>query len=127
MPRLAHESRLEKQMTAPGLTLLKGTVDLLLLKALSWGPRHGYAISEWLDRVTGGTLLVEEGTLYPALHRLEGKGWIASDWGASENNRRAKYYRLTAEGRRRLKSEAAEWSRYSEAVARALAAGSPDV
>jgi transcriptional regulator len=114
-------------MTAPGLTLLKGTVDLLLLKALSWGPRHGYAISEWLDRVTGGTLLVEEGTLYPALHRLEGKGWIASDWGSSENNRRAKYYRLTAEGRRRLRSESDEWSRYSDAVARALSASSPEV
>jgi PadR family transcriptional regulator PadR len=113
-------------MTAPNLTLLKGTVDLLLLKALTWGPRHGYAISEWLERVTGGTLLVEEGTLYPALHRLEGKGWITSDWGSSENNRRAKYYRLTAEGKRCLHSESAEWSRYSDAVARALSASSPD-
>jgi transcriptional regulator len=114
-------------MTAPGLTLLKGTVDLLLLKALSWGPRHGYAISEWLDGVTGGTLLVEEGTLYPALHRLEGKGWIASDWGSSENNRRAKYYRLTAEGRRQLRTESDEWARYSDAVARALSASRPEV
>jgi transcriptional regulator len=113
-------------MTGGGLTLLKGTVDLLLLKALSWGPRHGYAVSEWLDRVTDGTLLVEEGTLYPALHRLEGKGWIASDWGTSENNRRAKYYRLTAEGRRRLGRESDEWSRYSAAVEQALAAERPN-
>jgi len=113
-------------MTTHGLTLLKGTVDLLLLKALTWGPRHGYAVSEWLDRVTGGTLLVEEGTLYPALHRLEAKGWIASEWGVSERNRRAKYYRLTAEGRRRLVDESVEWSRYSEAVARALSAASPE-
>jgi transcriptional regulator len=113
-------------MTAPNLTLIKGTVDLLLLKALSWGPLHGYAISEWLERVTGGTLLVEEGTLYPALHRLEGKGWITSEWGISENNRRAKYYRLTPEGRRRMQRESLEWSRYSDAVARALSAASPD-
>jgi PadR family transcriptional regulator PadR len=108
-------------MAPANLGLLKGTVDLLLLKSLSWGPRHGYAISEWLDRVTGGALLVEEGTLYPALHRLEAKGWVAADWGTSENNRRAKYYRLTPVGRRRLQSEADEWSRYSDAVARALA------
>jgi transcriptional regulator len=113
-------------MAEPSLTLIKGTVDLLLLKALSWGPRHGYAVSEWLDRITGGTLLVEEGTLYPALHRLEGKGWILSEWGISENNRRAKYYRLSAVGKRRLRSESEEWSRYSEAVARALSAASPD-
>jgi transcriptional regulator len=113
-------------MTSSGLSFLKGTVDLLLLKALSWGPRHGYAISEWLDEVTGGTLLVEEGTLYPALHRLEGKGWIVADWGTSENNRRAKYYRLTAEGRRRARTESEVWARYSEAVARALAADSPN-
>jgi transcriptional regulator len=113
-------------MTEPNLTLIKGTVNLLLLKALSWGPRHGYAISEWLERVTGGTLLVEEGTLYPALHRLEGKGLVASAWGTSENNRRAKYYRLTPDGRRRLQNESAEWSRYSDAVARALSAASPD-
>jgi transcriptional regulator len=93
---------------------------------LSWGPRHGYAISEWLESVTGGTLLVEEGTLYPALHRLESKGWVAAEWGASENNRRAKFYRLTTSGRRRLQNEAEEWARYSDSVARALAAGSPD-
>ena len=113
-------------MSPNNLGLLKGTVDLLLLKGLSWGPRHGYAISEWLERVTGGTLLVEEGTLYPALHRLEAKGWVASDWGPSENNRRAKFYRLTASGRRRLNAETDEWSRYSDAVARALGAVSPD-
>ena len=113
-------------MTTPGLTLLKGTVDLLLLKALSWGPRHGYAISEWLDRVTGGTLLVEEGTLYPALHRLERKGWVQSEWGVSDSNRRAKFYKLTTAGRAQFRAQAPTWHRYADAIAAALRATSPD-
>ena len=100
-------------------------MDLLLLKALSWEPRHGYAISEWLQAVTRGTLLVEEGTLYPALHRLEARGLIRSEWGVSENNRRAKYYALTGSGRRRLATEASAWRRYAEAVAATLAAEEP--
>jgi transcriptional regulator len=112
-------------MTDASLSLLKGTVDLLILKALSWEPRHGYAISEWIEAVTDGTLLLEEGTLYPALHRLEGKGWIEAEWGVSENNRRAKYYRLTRTGRKRLEGESRVWSLYSRAVEKALGTDSP--
>jgi len=110
-------------MTDSSLDLIRGTVDLLILKALSDGDRHGYAVSEWIRSATDGTLLVEEGTLYPALHRLEAKGWIESEWGLSENNRKAKYYGLTADGRTRLAEERAQWGRYAEAVARALDAG----
>jgi PadR family transcriptional regulator len=102
------------------LSLLRGTLDLLILRALAAGPRHGYEVSEWLDVTTDGTLLLEEGTLYPALHRLERKGWLEAEWGLSENNRRAKYYRLTTAGRGRLGEEAASWSRYADAVAKAL-------
>lgn len=103
------------------LNLIRGTVDLLILKALSGEPRHGYAVSEWIQSVTDGTLLVEEGTLYPALHRLENKGLVEAEWGLSENNRRAKFYELTAEGRAWLTRERDEWSQYSAAVAKALA------
>lgn len=105
--------------------LLRGTLDLLILKSLTWEPRHGYAVGEWIEQATGGTLLMEEGTLYPALHRLEGKGMLESEWGLSENNRRARYYRLTPQGRRYLDSEAESWSRYTSAVSRALAMRSP--
>lgn len=112
-------------MTDANLSLIKGTVDLLILKALTWEPRHGYAISEWIESVTEGTLLLEEGTLYPALHRLESKGWIEAEWGLSENNRRAKYYRLTHRGRKRLDGEAKVWSLYSRAVEKALGTDSP--
>lgn len=113
-------------MTETNLNLVRGTVDLLILKALSIEPRHGYAVSEWVESVTDGTLLVEEGTLYPALHRLENKGLIEGEWGLSENNRRAKFYGLTGRGRRHLKQESGAWSRYSEAVAKALATATPD-
>jgi PadR family transcriptional regulator PadR len=105
------------------LGLLRGTLDLLILNALNTGEKHGYAVSEWIDDVTEGTLLVEEGTLYPALHRLERKGLITADWGLSENNRRAKYYALTAEGQRHLEAQTGTWLRYSEAVAKVLAEG----
>jgi transcriptional regulator len=108
-------------MNRPALALIRGTVDLLILRALAGEERHGYAVSEWIRQITDGTLLVEEGTLYPALHRLEARGWIEAEWGLSENNRRAKYYRLTAEGRRQLRREEAEWRRYAGAVAKALA------
>lgn len=108
-------------MTARNLNLLRGTVDLLILKALSGGERHGYAVSEWIQQATDGTLLVEEGTLYPALHRLEARGWIEAEWGLSENNRKAKYYGLTADGGRQLERERTEWDRYAVAVAKALA------
>jgi transcriptional regulator len=112
-------------MTERTINFLRDTVDLLILKALTWEPRHGYAVSEWLQAVTGGTLLVEEGTLYPALHRLEAKGLIRAEWGLSENNRRAKYYALTRAGRRRLELETSAWRRHADAVAATLAAERP--
>lgn len=105
------------------LELLRGTLDLLILNALSAGRKHGYAISEWIESTTDGRLLVEEGTLYPALHRLARRGLVTAAWGLSENNRRAKYYALSAAGRRRLQREAVTWRRYAEAVAKALAGG----
>ena len=105
--------------------LVRGTLDLLILKSLTWEPRHGYGISEWIENVTGGNLLIEEGTLYPALHRLQGKGWIDSEWGLSENNRRARYYRMTSAGVRHLAKEAESWNRYTAAVAQALAMEAP--
>ena len=107
------------------LHLLRGTVDLLILKSLSGGPKHGYGVSEWLEEVTEGTLLLEEGTLYPALHRLENKGLVDSEWGVSANNRKAKFYRLTGAGQSRLTRESRSWTRYSEAIAKALAAPVP--
>jgi transcriptional regulator len=110
-------------MNDSSLNLIRGTVDLLILKALSGGDRHGYAVSEWIRSATDGTLLVEEGTLYPALHRLEAKGWIEAEWGLSKNNRKAKYYGLTADGRAQLEEERAAWGRYAEAVSQALDAG----
>jgi len=112
-------------MTRARTNLLKGTLDLLILAALTDGPRHGYGISERIQESTRQTFLIEEGTLYPALHRLEARGWIAADWGTSENNRRAKYYRLTAAGERHLESERSTWSRYANAVAHALAVPRP--
>ena len=105
--------------------LLRGTLDLLVLKALSWGPRHGYAVAEWIKAVTDASLLVEEGPLYTALHRLEKRGWIAGEWGYSENNRRAKYYQLTRAGRQQLAAEARAWADYARAVEKALGATSP--
>jgi len=100
--------------------LLQGTLDVLVLKTLSWGPRHGYAVVRWIQQVTGDVLVVEEGSLYPALHRLERKGWIASEWGVSENNRRAKFYSLTPAGRQRLRDQTASWERFAQAVTQVL-------
>lgn len=106
--------------------LLRGTLDLLVLKALIWGPRHGYAVAEWVKTVTEGELLVEEGPLYTALHRLEKNGWLTGDWGYSDNNRRAKYYQLTRTGRAQLRAQVTSWERYARAVGRAVAAVSPE-
>ena len=106
---------------AENLELLQGTLDVLILKTLSWGPRHGYAIARWIRDTTDDVLRIEEGALYPALHRMQKRGWIEAEWGLSENNRRAKYYQLTDRGRRQLGAEATSWSRYSEAVAKVLA------
>jgi transcriptional regulator len=111
-------------MGEDNLGLLRGTLDMLVLNALSAGEKHGYAVSEWIEAVTDGSLLVEEGTLYPALHRLERRGLVAAAWGVSDNNRRAKYYALTKAGRRRLREETESWHRYAAAVEKALAEGS---
>ena len=112
-------------MTASPVDLLQGTLDVLVLKALSWGPMHGYGVARWLQQTTNDVLSIEEGSLYPALHRMERRGWIVSDWGLSENNRRAKYYKLTTEGRRQLRSESSTWSVFSEAVSKVLTATAP--
>ena len=96
--------------------LLQGTLDLLILKTLQPGPTHGWDISQRIRQVSRETLAVNQGSLYPALHRLEAQGWIASEWGASDNNRRAKFYRLTAAGRRQLAAETENWERFSQAV-----------
>ena len=106
--------------TTDALELLQGTLDVLILKTLSWGPRHGYAVARWIQEVSEDVLRVEEGALYPALHRLERRGWIESEWGLSENNRRAKYYQLTPAGREALRAEAARWTRYAAAVFKVL-------
>ena len=102
--------------------ILRGTFDLLILKALSWGPAHGYAIARWIESATRDALDVGEGTLYPALHRLEEREWIAAKWGTSENNRRAKYYSLTPAGRAQLRVEVDNWRRYATAIFAALEA-----
>ena len=108
---------------ADNLELLQGTLDVLILKTLSWGPRHGYAIARWIRDTTDDVLRIEEGALYPALHRMQKRGWIEAEWGLSENNRRAKYYQLTATGRAQLRAEASAWGAYSAAVAKVLAVG----
>ena len=102
--------------------LLHGTLDVLILKTLSWGPMHGFGIGRWIAQLSGGELRIEEGSLYPALYRIERKGWIESSWGLSDNQRRAKFYRLTAEGRRQLLSTADTWTTFAQAVARVLGA-----
>lgn len=96
--------------------LLQGTVDLLILKAASLEPMHGWGISQRIQQVTRGVLEVNQGALYPALHRLEDKGWLAAEWGISENNRRAKFYSITAAGRKQLAAETRTWQRYATAV-----------
>jgi PadR family transcriptional regulator, regulatory protein PadR len=100
--------------------LLRGTLDLLILQTLVLGPRHGLGIARRIEQTTDGTFEVKPGSLFPALHRLEEKGWLASEWGESENNRRAKYYRVTAAGRRRLRTETQTWERISIAIVKAL-------
>jgi PadR family transcriptional regulator PadR len=112
-------------VAADTIELLQGTLDVLILKTLSWGPMHGYGIARWLQHTTDDVLNIEEGSLYPALHRMERRRWIASEWGLSENNRRAKYYKLTTEGRRQLRAESSTWSTFSEAVSKVLTANGP--
>jgi len=100
--------------------LLQGTLDMLILKALSKGPMHGYAVVRWIQQITDDVLRVEEGSLYPALHRLEKRRWISSSWGVSENNRKAKYYKLTATGRKQLAAELSSWQRRTEAITKIM-------
>lgn len=100
--------------------LLHGALDTLILRTLEHGPRHGYAIARWIEERSGGAIAVEEGSLYPALYRLEGKGLLAAEWGVSELDRRAKFYRLTPEGRGRLAAAMEEWARFSDGVSAVL-------
>ncbi len=109
-------------MSQPSKDRLHGTLDALILKTLTWGPRHGYSIARYIEDNTGKDIEVEEGSLYPALYRMERKGWIEAEWGVSELNRRAKLYQLTTEGRKYLRHETAEWSRFASAVSRILLA-----
>lgn len=114
-------------MDTSKLEFLRGTLDVLILKVLVWGPLHGYAITSFIRRQSDDALLLEEGTLYPALWRLENKGLLGSEWGLSENNRKAKFYRLTPEGRRQLRQEVKTWEAYTGAVAKVLGATQPPV
>ena len=98
------------------LDLVRGTLDLLILKALSCGPMHGLAVLRWIEQTTRQQLQIEEGALYPALHRMEEKGWLDADWGYTERNRKAKFYRLTAKGRKHLSDEISRWSAYTDVV-----------
>jgi PadR family transcriptional regulator, regulatory protein PadR len=114
-------------MEKPRLELFRGTLDILILKSLIWGPLHGYAITSLIGRQSDEALLVEEGTLYPALWRLQSRGLLESEWGLSDNNRKAKYYSLTSEGRRHLLAETRTWEAYTQAVAKVLSATQPPV
>jgi PadR family transcriptional regulator PadR len=111
-------------MAKPKSDLLQGTLDLLVLKTLALGPQHGWGISQRIQQISQDVLQVNQGSLYPALHRLEQQGWVASEWGTSDNNRQAKYYRLTRSGHRQLVAETENWARLSTAVARILDATS---
>jgi PadR family transcriptional regulator, regulatory protein PadR len=102
--------------------VLQGTLDMLVLKALTWGQMHGYSILAWLRQATDGELRIEDAALYPALHRMEARGLIESEWGLSENNRKAKFYHLTARGRRELRAEAESWTRYVSVIGKVMGA-----
>jgi PadR family transcriptional regulator, regulatory protein PadR len=107
-------------MTDSSIDFLKGTLDLMILKTLSWAPSHGYGIARWIEQCTEDTLQVEEGSLYPALHRLEERGLITAEWGLTEHNRRAKFYRLTPAGKKQLRTAHQYWSRFAGAVFKVL-------
>ena len=107
-------------MATPTTDFLRGTLDLMILKTLSWAPAHGYGIARWIEQCTDDVLQVEEGSLYPALHKLEEKGLITAEWGISEFNRRAKYYRLTTSGRKQLAASHDYWARFATAVGKVL-------
>ena len=107
-------------MKDDNLNLLQGTLDILVLKALVFGPLHGYAVAHWIRETTDDALQIDEGALYTSLHRMEKRGWLESDWGLSENKRKAKFYILSSSGRKQLRSGAQTWSRYAEAVFKVL-------
>jgi PadR family transcriptional regulator, regulatory protein PadR len=107
-------------MAAASNELLHGTLETLILKTLAPGPRHGYAIARWLEECTGEVLQIEDGSLYPALYRMEQRGWVQADWGTSELGRKAKFYKITPAGRKRLAASTAEWSRFSSAISKVL-------
>jgi PadR family transcriptional regulator, regulatory protein PadR len=109
-------------MQSSELDLVRGTLDLLILKTLSWGPMHGLGVLRWVERTTQDQLQIEEGALYPCLHRMEEKGWLDAEWGYTERNRKAKFYRLTAAGRKQLASELTRWSRYTAVVGLVISA-----
>ena len=107
-------------MARADLQLLQGTLDVLVLKTVSWGPRHGYEIAQWIKETTDAELQVEDRALYVSLHRMEERGWLDCEWRLTENNRRAKYYQLTSEGRKQLAAKTETWSRYASAVFKVL-------
>jgi PadR family transcriptional regulator PadR len=107
---------------AEQLDIVRGTLDLMILKSLSWTPMHGLAIVRWIERTSNAQLLVEEGALYPALHRMEQKKWLDAEWRYTEQGRKAKFYRVTAAGKRQLSAELSRWARYSSAMALVIAA-----
>jgi transcriptional regulator len=107
-------------MANADLELMQGTVDILVLKALMWGPRHGYAVARWVRETTDDDLQIEDGALYTALHRMEARRWLESEWGVSDNNRNAKFYQLTPAGRKKLRVRTALWTRYVAAVSKVL-------
>jgi transcriptional regulator len=107
---------------ADTMPLVKGTLDVLVLKALTWGPRHGFEITTWLEERSGGSLDIDDSALYQALHRLEERGHVTAEWGTTDNNRRARYYRLTSAGRAHLRAEATRWNRYAATVGAILSA-----
>ncbi len=107
------------------IDLLQGTLSVLILKSLSWGPMNGYGIARWIEQITNDELLIEEGSLYPALHRLQARGLVSSEWGISDTNRRVKTYTITEQGRQQLRAELSRWERFSSAISRALDARRP--
>lgn len=109
-------------MTDHSLDLLQGTLDLIVLKSLSWGPMHGFGLARWIQSTTDDLLQVEEGSLYPALYRMENRGWIKAQWALTENGRRAKYYKLTAAGRKQLAAEAKSWEQITGAIGKIMTA-----
>jgi PadR family transcriptional regulator PadR len=105
---------------ADDLELLKGTLDVMILKALSWGRMHGFGVAKWIRQTTDDVLQIEDSALYPALHRLEHRGLVSADWGLTENNRRAKFYRLSTKGRQQLRARVSTWDRYARAVSQVI-------